>query len=147
MIAFKHSALINAPVEKVFTVVSDPRKIPEWRKDVPGVSEVNGETKVGMTFTEEVHLMGTKRLEMKVTELIPNQKLVIEAQGGMPMLPTQTFTFTPDGSGTRLTISVVMKTSGFFTMMEFMLPAQLKKLWEKYFISLDQLLAGRGPGD
>jgi hypothetical protein len=33
-----------------------------------------------------------------------------------------------------------MKTSGFFTMMEFMLPGQLKKIWGKYFVSLDLLL-------
>ena len=139
MIAFKHSALINAPVEKVFSIVADPGRIPEWRDDVPGVSEVSGGAGKGMTFTEEVHFMGTKQLHMKITEFVPNQKLVIEAQGGMPMLPTQTFTFVPEGTGTRLTISVVMKTSGFFTMMEFMLPAQLKRILEKYFVRLDQL--------
>ena len=85
--------------------------------------------------------MGTKQLLMKVTEFVPNKKLVIEAQSGMPMLPTQTFTFTPEGNGTRINLSVVMKTSGFFTMMEFMLPAQLKKIWEKYFVDLDRLVS------
>ena len=142
MIAFKHSALIHAPVAKVFGIVADPSKIPQWRDDVPGVSEISGETKVGSTFTEDVHFMGSKRLVMKVIELVPDQRLVIEAQSGMPMLPTQTFTFAPEGSGTRLTISVVMKTSGFLTMMEFMLPAQLKKIWERYFDALDKLVGG-----
>ena len=47
MIAFKHSALINAPLQKVFSVVADPKKIPQWRSDVPSVSRVSGETKVG----------------------------------------------------------------------------------------------------
>ncbi len=98
MIAFKHTAVINAPVEKVFSAVADPKKIPQGRNDVPGVSHVSGETKVGTTFVEEVHRMGTKQLLMKVTEFVPNKRLVIEAQSGMPMLPTQTFTFTPEGT-------------------------------------------------
>ena len=140
MISFTHTALISAPVEKVFSIVADPKRIPEWRDDVPGISHVSGEAKVGTSFTEEVHFMGTKELQMKIIEFVPNNKLVIEAQGGMPMLPTQTFTFAPEGSGTRLTISVVMKTSGFFTMMEFVLPAQLKKIWERYFMTLDTIL-------
>jgi len=139
MIGFKHTALIDAPVAKVFSIVADPRRIPEWRDDVPGVSQVSGKAGAGMTFNEEVHFMGNKELQMKITEYVPEEKLVIEAQGGMPMLPTQTFTFTPEGTGTRLTISVAMKTSGFFTMMEFMLPAQLKKIWERYLLNLQEL--------
>ena len=141
MIAFKQSGIVNAPVEKVFSLVSDPKRIPEWRTDVPRITDISGEMKVGTTFVEEVHFMGNKHLLMKVTEYIPNKKLVIEAQSGMPMLPLQSFTFTPEGNKTRIDLSVVMKTSGFFSMMEFMLPAQLKKIWEKYFINLDQLLS------
>jgi len=140
MITFKQSGIINAPVEKVFSVVSDPRRIPEWRNDVPRISDISGDTKVGTTFVEEVHFMGNKHLLMKVTQFIPNKKLVIEAQSGMLMLPVQTFIFVPEGNTTHLEVSVIMKTSGFFSMMEFMLPGQLKKIWEKYFINLDQLL-------
>jgi uncharacterized protein YndB with AHSA1/START domain len=141
MITFKQSAKINAPVEQVFSVVSDPKRIPEWRRDVPRISEISGEMKVGTTFVEEVHFMGNKHLLMKVTEFIPNKKLVIEARSGMPMLPLQSFTFTPEGNKTRVDLSVIMKTSGFFSMMEFMLPAQLKKIWERYFENLDKLVS------
>lgn len=141
MITFKPSGIINAPVEKVFSVVSDPKRIPEWRTDVPRITDISGGMKVGTTFVEEVHFMGNKQLLMKVTEFIPNKKLVIEAQSGMSMLPLQTFVFVPEGNTTHLEVSVIMKTSGFFTMMEFMLPGQLKKIWKKYFINLDQLLS------
>ena len=141
MFSFKQSAVINAPLEQVFALVSDPKRIPEWRRDVPGVAEISGETKIGATFIEEVHFMGTKQMVMKVTEFILNQKLVIEAQSGMTMLPTQTFTFSAEGNRTRIDLSVIMKTSGFFTMMDFVLPAQLKKIWEKYFSELDRLLS------
>jgi uncharacterized protein YndB with AHSA1/START domain len=141
MISFKQSGIVNAPVEKVFAIVSDPKRIPEWRNDVPGISQISGETKVGTTFVEEVHFMGHKHLLMEVTEYVPNKKLVIEAQRGMPMLPTQSFTFTAEGNTTRIDLSVIMRTSGFFSMMEFMLPAQLKKIWGRYFVNLDQMLS------
>ena len=141
MITFKHSGIINTPVEKVFSVVSDPTRIPEWRTDVPRITNISGEMKVGTTFVEKVHFMGSKELVMKVTEFVSNKKLVIAALSGMPMLPLQTFTFTAEGNKTRLDLSVIMRTSGFFSMMEFMLPAQLKKMWEGYFENLDRLLS------
>lgn len=141
MISFKQSAVINAPVEKVFAVVADPNKIPDWRNGVPGVSQISGEARTGATFLEEVHMMGTHRLMMKVTDFVPNKKIVIEAQSGMPMLPAQSFTFTAEGTKTRIDLSVLMKTSGFLTMMEFMLPAEMKKTWEQYFVNLDRLVS------
>jgi uncharacterized protein YndB with AHSA1/START domain len=70
MVTFKQSGIINAPVEKVFAIVSDPNKIPLWRKDVPAITQVSGETKTGTTFLEEVHFMGKKQLLMKVIEFI-----------------------------------------------------------------------------
>ncbi len=133
--------MINARIEKVFAVVSDPKRIPEWRNDVPRISQISGESKVGTTFVEEVHFMGTKHLLMRITEHVPNKKLVIAAQSGISILPVQTFIFDAKGNTTRLEVSVLMKTSGFVTMIEFMLPGQLKKHWEKYFINLDQLLS------
>jgi len=68
-------------------------------------------------------LFRTKQLLMKVTEYQPNERLVIEAQSGMPMPPTQTFFFVSEGNAKRIDLSDVMKTSGFLTMMEFILPA------------------------
>ncbi len=74
---------------------------------------------------------------------IPLHKLEIEAQHGMGLLPTQTFIFHADGNKTRIELSVKMRVSGFFKLMQFMLPGKLKKIWTKYFLNLDQLLSGR----
>lgn len=139
MIKFKQSGIINAPLDKVFAIVSDPKQIPQWRNDVPEISEISGVTQVGTTFLEGVHFMGMKQLLMKVTEYIPHKKLVIEAQSGMSMLPTQSFVFSSEGNKTRIDLSVTMKVSGFFRLIQFMLPAQLKKIWSKYFENLNQL--------
>lgn len=142
MITFTQSGTINAPVEKVFGIVADFKRIPEWRTDVPGISQISGETKAGTTFVEEVHFMGKKQLLMKVAEFIPNKKLVIEAQSGMSLLPTQSFTFAPEGNSTRVDLTVNMKVSGLFVLMQFMLPAQLKKIWAGYFENLNRLATG-----
>ena len=141
MITFEQVGKINAPIEKVFGYISDISKIPEWRTDVPQVSNISGSTAVGSTFSEEVNFMGKKQLLMKVVEFVPNQKLVIEAQSGMALLPTQSFTFVPQGNGTEVRIQVKMKTSGLFRLMEPMLPGQLKKIWAKYFEHVAQNLS------
>jgi uncharacterized protein YndB with AHSA1/START domain len=141
MITFEQVGKINAPIEKVFGYISDISKIPEWRTDVPQVSNISGPTAVGSTFTEEVNFMGKKQLLMKVLEFIPNRKLVIQAQSGMALLPTQSFTFVPQGNGTEVRIQVTMKTSGLFRLMEPMLPRQLKKIWAKYFENVAQNLS------
>ena len=88
MPSFSQTAFINASPEKVFAAISDPAQIPKWRTDVPGISDING-TGSGTTFTEDVNFMGKKKLHMKVTTFEPNKRIVISAQGGMSILPTQ----------------------------------------------------------
>ena len=99
MVTFKQSAIIRAPVEKVFACVANPKRIPEWRTDVPGISGISGETKTGTTFEEEVNFLGRKKLLMKVTDYTPGKRIIIQGLSGMAILPTQSFTFTPEGKG------------------------------------------------
>jgi uncharacterized protein YndB with AHSA1/START domain len=140
VIAFHTTGVVNAPAEKVFMYVSDPARIPEWRRDVPRISEVRGPIQVGTTFVEEVQFLGTKHVLMRVAELVPNKKLVIEAQSGMSLLPIQSFVFTPEGNSTRVYLSVTMKTTGVFRLLGFMLQSRLKEKWKEYFVNLDRIL-------
>lgn len=141
MITFQQSATIHAPVEKVFSFIADPKRIPEWRTDVPAITEVSGQTETGTTFKEEVHFMGKKQLLMKVIDYRPNEKLVIEAQKGMKLLPTQVFTFSSQGNDTLVNLEVNMKTSGVFKLIEPMLAGKLKKVWKQYFGNLGKILS------
>jgi len=141
MITFEQVGKINAPIETVFAYISDISKIPDWRTDVPRVSNLSGPAAVGSTFFEEVNFMGKKQLLMKVVEFVPNQKLVIEAQSGMALLPTQSFTFVSKDGGTEVRLRVTMRTSGLFRLMEPMLAGQLKKTWAKYFENVEQNLS------
>jgi uncharacterized protein YndB with AHSA1/START domain len=141
MFTFKQIGLIDAPVEKVFAVVADFSQIPRWRKDVPGIAQISGPTAIGTTFLEEVNFLGKKQLLMKIIDFVPNQGLVIEAQHGMNLLPTQSFVFIDEGNQTRIDLTVAMHVSGVFKLMQFMLPAQLKKTWTGYFVNLNDLVS------
>lgn len=141
MVQFSQSATIHAPADKVFAFVADPARIPEWRKDVPGISAISGAPGKGTTFLEQVNFMGKKSdLRMRIVDYEPNTKLTIKAESGMKLLPTQTFLFTPDGENTRVNLTVDMQVSGFFRLMAFMLPGQLKKIWAGYFKNLGERL-------
>ena len=140
MITFQESTIIPVSIEKVFSYVADPNQIPNWRRDVPGISRLSGVPNVGTTFYEQVNFMGKKQLLMKVTEYLPNRKLVIEAQSGMPLLPTQSFSFSSSGSGTKIDLTVTMKVSGIFKLLQPVLPRQLKKIWRGYFKALNENL-------
>ena len=141
MLTFTQVGQIDAPIEKVFAIVSDFSKIPQWRKDVPEITQISGPTAVGTTFLEEVHFIGKKQLLMKVIDFVPDRKLVIEAQQGMDLLPTQSFVFSAEGDKTRIDLTVVMRISGLFKLMQFMLPIQLKKTWAEYFANLNTLVS------
>ena len=141
MVKFQQTAIIKAPVEKVFSLISDFKRIPEWRTEVPAISQISGPAKAGTTFLEQVNFMGTHQLEMIVIEYEPDKRLVIEARGGMSMLPTQNFSFQKNGNETKLVIDVDMRISGFMRLMEFMLPGQLEKIWAKYFENINALLS------
>lgn len=141
MKVFHQTGFIDAPVEKVFAYISDFTKIPEWRPDVPNISRISGETKLGTTFWEEVRLISRNPILMKVIEFVPNKRLVIQGQTGMSLLPTQSFSFAADGDKTRIDLLVTMKVSGFYKLMEFMLPSQLRKFWVRYFENLNRILS------
>jgi len=140
MIKFSQTGIIHASVSDVFAVLADPSKIPLWRKDVPGISAISGPTKVGSTFVEEVHFMGTKLLQMEILEFEPNQRLVIRGIHGMPLLPTQTFLLAPHAEGCSLSLSVEMRVSGLWMLIAPLLPMMLKKIWKQYFLDLEALL-------
>jgi len=141
MITFQQTGIIDAPLEKVFSTVADFSKIPLWRKDIPQISHISGETAIGSTFVETVNFMGKNQLLMKVIEFIPNKKLVIEGQKGMDILPTQTFEFYSEGSKTKIDLKVTLYVSGFFRLIQFILPSKSKKTWSGYFVNLNNLLS------
>ena len=123
MITVHRSITINRPIETVFEFVSDPSRIPEWRKDVIACTGSSNRD-VGTEFIEKINFMGKKDFTMKIREFVPNRREVIENIAGPGARPIQTFAFTADGKNTRLDVQVEMRTFGFFRLLD----CELKRL-------------------
>jgi uncharacterized protein YndB with AHSA1/START domain len=100
---------IDAPVEKVFDYVKDPRHYYDayWQEQKPGVTEVQlaPEAGVGSTWSWIghwlfVYLHGTSTRE----EYVANERIVDRSSTGGSF----TFTFEPDEAGTTLTLEIAV---------------------------------------
>jgi len=99
-----NSININAPVEKVFAYLSDPRNTTEWFVGMTEVTDVSG-SGVGQHSRWTYTMIGIPfHGDSKLTEHVPNQRLVFEQEGGITS--TMTFTFTPHEGGTKLGLDI-----------------------------------------
>jgi carbon monoxide dehydrogenase subunit G len=100
----EHSVLVVRPPATVYAFVSDPSNLPAWQPEVTAV-RCDGPLAVGSTFTEVRTFMG-KRFEttLAVDELDPDRVFGLRVVEG-PVPISVRHTFTPEGGGTRVTIS------------------------------------------
>jgi uncharacterized protein YndB with AHSA1/START domain len=96
------SAVIPAPPDSVFAAITDFAAAPTWR---PGLKRVDVEPLAGgrLRFTE---VSGTGPMTMEVEHLEPPTRLVTRIVGeGLPFGGAWAYAVTPEGSGSRVTIS------------------------------------------
>jgi uncharacterized protein YndB with AHSA1/START domain len=99
-----NSINISAPVEKVFACLSDSRNSPEWFVGMTEVTDVSG-SGVGQHNRWTYTMIGIPfHGDSKLTEHVPNQRLVFEQEGGITS--TMTFTFGPHEGGTKLGLDI-----------------------------------------
>jgi len=99
------SMSIKSPVEKIFNYISEPTNPPEiW----PSLIEIKDVQRLpdGKTKNRWVYKMAGIRLEgtSDGVESVPNQRIVSKTKGGVES--TQTWTFQPEGDGTKVTFEV-----------------------------------------
>jgi len=140
MINISRSTVINRPVEEVFEYVSDASRIPEWRKEIVATTGPKN-VSVGTEFVETVNFMGESPLSVRVRELVPNQREVLEIVSGPAGLrPVQTFEFERQGNSTKVSIGVTIRTSGLFRIMQPIFRNKIEKNWEGYLVRLKEIL-------
>jgi uncharacterized protein YndB with AHSA1/START domain len=102
----KRSIHIEAPVEKVFDCVKDPRYLPGGVKTPFKVTDVKlTEQGVGTYYSWASKTPGLRFEGFDVyTEFIPNQRITDRSSSGLP--GDWTFSFEPEGSGMKLTAEV-----------------------------------------
>jgi carbon monoxide dehydrogenase subunit G len=104
MAKVERSIIINAPVEKVFSYISDPNNELEAIPSITDVRDIKGEG-VGQRWSWSYKMVGiTFKGESEVIESIPNQRHVHKSTGGIAS--TWTYTFSPEDGGTRLGVMV-----------------------------------------
>lgn len=93
MAKIERTATINAPVEKVFGFLAEPTNMPEIWPSMIEVKDVKQTPQhIGDTF-HWVYKMAGMRFEgdSKVTEFVPNERLVTKGSGSIPSTFVYTF--------------------------------------------------------
>ena len=136
-VAVEH--LVPHPVDRVFAVVSDPSRRPEWQENTRDSRLVTpGPVAVGTRWTE--HQRGVGDVKAEVTGLEPGRVWAEagEAHGGTARV---TVTFTPQGDGaTRLHMDVELTLRGLKRALEHALAPMVRHQMPKDLDRLSALL-------
>ena len=125
---------IDAPAAKVFSYLADfPRHV-EWaeaahRLQIQQTSP--GPVGVGSTFASVGHEMGEHRAQVTVTELVPNNKIVFQAEDDTGRF-RHYFLLQEEGGGTRLAkgiellkLSLLRRLLSPLAKLPFLVPREL----------------------
>jgi uncharacterized protein YndB with AHSA1/START domain len=94
---FDASSTIKASPEKVWAVLTDGDKFPQWDS---GIERVEGKIAPGSTIKLHVKVNPGRAFPLKVTEFAAPRRMVFT--GGMPLglfKGVRTYTLEPDGAG------------------------------------------------
>ena len=104
MAKVERSITIKAPVEKVFSYISNPKNELEFVPSITDIRDVKGQG-VGMRYGWTYKMMGISfKGESEVIEYTPNERYVHRSSGGI--VSTWTYSFKAEGGGTRLDLEV-----------------------------------------
>src|SRR6266542_3615823 len=143
MIRAAASQVIRRPVGEVFAFATDATNEPRWHTDVlevaPTSPTASGPAAAGATYRWVVDFMGRKDMHMRVVQVEPDRREVLQATAG-PMLPTLTYTFEPQDGGTTFTRTVEIEPRGFMRLMAPMLRGMVAKRNAQFVANLKRVL-------
>ena len=122
---------VNAPVERVFANASNFAEVANYIDDITKTEMLtDGPVGVGTRFKETRVMFKRECTEvMEITEFEPNKRYVLHADSHGCLYIT-TFTFTPEGDGTKVTMDFRSEAHGL--MAKLMTP--LAKMMTKTLI-------------
>lgn len=133
MIQFTTSRTINAPIETVFSAISDPT---QFSKAVPHILNIEflSDVKSGVgTKFRETRMMGKKEAttELEITECVENEHIRIVTESNGTLWDT-VMSVKESGEQTQLNMAMDARTSGFFSnIMVKMIKGMIQKALEK----------------
>ena len=102
---FQASITIDAPPDRVWSVLVDTKVWPEWD---PSCDRIEGDVALGATIKAFSKLSPGRAFPVKVAELVPHQRMIWT--GGMPLglfRGVRTFTLAREGAGTKFALREV----------------------------------------
>ena len=134
------TTVINQPVEKVFSYVTQVENHKAWQAGILDAQvSPAGPIAVGSTYTYTSEVLGRKmQTAMQVSQFEANRKWAIKTTG-VPTPVETVYDFVGDGGTTRLTISMEL-TGGFPAMAEAAVKASMQKSMEEQAMRMKQLV-------
>ena len=134
MVQIQASVEINAPIDKVWDIVSDLDSEPKfWR----GTKEVRNISKEGNTITREVTIAFKDSKCMQKVTLYPKQKIEVQFTKGI-IEGSKTITLTQQENKTRLDALWDMRLSGMMGMFTGMIKKHIQSGTEQALQSIKQ---------
>jgi uncharacterized protein YndB with AHSA1/START domain len=124
----EQSATVNVPPEKAFNYLADISRHIEWGSHLTRAEKSSdGPVAVGSTFTTVGKLFGSHEAEVKITDLVPNQKIAFESQDDSGHFRHE-FILTPSNGGTAITKAVEpLQTKGPLKLFSPILPLIVRR--------------------
>ncbi len=134
MVQIQASVEIDAPIDKVWAIVSDLDSEPKfWR----GTKEVRNISKEGNTITREVTIAFKDSKCMQTVTLYPKEKIQIQFTKGV-IEGTKTLTLVQDGNKIKLDALWDMKLTGMMGMFTGMIKKHIQSGSEQALESIKQ---------
>lgn len=132
---------IARPPEEVAAYAGDPTHAPQWYANIRSVEwRTPPPVAVGSCMDFVARFLGRRlAYTYEVVALVPNQQLVMRtADGPFPM--ETTYTWAPDGAGTRMTLRNRGEPSGFAKVTGPMMAMAMKRATTKDLAKLRSIL-------
>ena len=134
MVQIQASVEIDAPVDKVWNIISDLDSEPKFWK---GTKEVRNISKNGNIVTREVTIAFKDSKCMQIVTLYPKEKIQIQFTKGV-IEGTKTLTLVQKDSTTRLDVLWDMKLTGMMGMFTGMIKKHIQSGSEQALDSIKQ---------
>jgi uncharacterized protein YndB with AHSA1/START domain len=142
MASVSSSITINQPVEKVFTYVTSVENHKAWQEGILDAKiSPAGPVAVGSVYQYTSEVMGRRmETQMQVSAYEANKQWNITTVG-VPTPVTTAYSFAPEGSGTKMTITMEL-TGGFPAAAEAMIKQQMQTSLDEQAGRIKQMVGG-----
>ncbi|MBA2447094.1 MAG: SRPBCC family protein [Chloroflexi bacterium] len=136
---------VEAPPERVFELLAQPERTPEWSPNVVAIRRVgDGPIGVGSTTHALIKALGTQQRAIgRCTVFDPPRRIVIESRTDLGARSRSDSQLVPEGSGTRLraTLEYVVPGGGLGQLFDKLVAErQTREDFEQALLRLKRLL-------